>query len=391
MKSQSLRYILGCWFFLLSSTLFAQNPWPEVIPANTEFSLLTASPGDDVHNIFGHSALRMRNDSLKLDIVFNWGTFNYKTPNFVPKFILGKLPYRLSVSRYSRFKKSYVRQDRSLTEIVFDLDESQKQKLNDLLIENYKEENRTYRYDFFYDNCSTRIRDLIEASYGNELKLSVEKDPPTYLHLLQDFLRKDSWLRLGINLILGRKAYENAGAREAMFLPTYLETNLKKANVNGVSVIKSKSTIHKGVDSRKATLIPPFIPFSILLLIGIVACFKSPNKEGHMFLLDKLFFSFIGLAGWLFIFMWLGTKHIATHQNWHIFWAIPLYLPLVWILKGKKLHYFMFMSFMLIVPFLLQDFLIDQRYTSELSPTILIIIGLTVVRILYNMKATKPA
>jgi len=319
MKSRATKYLLGCWLLLFTSTLSSQNAWPDTLPPDAEISLLTASPGNQVHNIFGHSALRLYSKSAEIDYVFNWGTFNYKTDNFVPKFILGSLPYYLSVANYRYFEGSYTRQGRSLTEVVLDLSQSEKQKLNDLLIENYQKENRIYQYDFFYDNCSTRIRDLVETSIGAELQGPQKKFTTSFKHILQKYLDKDDWLRLGINLILGRKANENVNFRSAMFLPEYLESNFKQANNNGKPLVKTTTTIYSGKDQRKATLIPPFIPFGMLLLLGIFAFFKQSKPRKNLHLVDKILFSLVGLAGWLFLFMWLGTKHIATLNQCDIF------------------------------------------------------------------------
>jgi len=391
MKSRSLSFLIGCWLFLCSFNLYGQNPWPETLPADTEISLLTASPGYRVHNVFGHSALRVRSNAQGVDEVFNWGTFDYKVDYFVPKFILGTLPYTLSHSRYKYFEESYISQNRTISELVLEFTPAQKQKLNALLVENLKKENRSYRYDFFFDNCSTRIRDLIEETYGAELSGEESEQAVSFKYLLQDYLERDSWMQLGVNLILGRRAADNVDFRSAMFLPKYLEDNLRKATANGVAVKKSESLIHQGVNSRKASLIPPIIPFGILLIIGIWACFKKPKAGGSMRFLDKLFFSFVGLAGWLFVFMWLGTEHIATHQNIHTFWAIPFFLPLVWFLKGKKLHYFLFGALVFMFVILVQDFATDLRLYAVHSPSILAIIALVLVRILYNLKASKPA
>lgn len=389
MSAQMHKYWVGCWLLLFTSTLFSQTTWPETVAPDTEFSLLTASPGSSVHNIFGHSALRMRNEGLNLDIVFNWGTFNYKTDRFVIKFIQGKLPYKLSINPYRYFKQSYVDQDRTLTEVVFNLDQSQKQKLNELLQENYLEENRTYRYDFFYDNCSTRIRDIIETTMASEMQGPPKKFTTSFKGLLQPYLSADSWLRLGINLILGDKANDNVNFRTAMFLPKYLEGNLKKAELDGKSIINSENTIYQGNLKRKASPLFPIIPFGILLILGIVGWFRNRYSGGSMRILDKLVFSILGLAGWFFVFMWLGTKHIATHQNAHLLWALPIYFPMVWFLKGKQLRYLLFLSLALIFIYFAYSFRSDFYVHILDSPAILAIIALILVRIFYYLRVPK--
>jgi len=389
MKRRILSCFLAGCFFLFSLSTFGQSPWPQNIPDNTEFSLLTTSPGNRVHNIFGHSALRMRNDSLGIDYVFNWGTFDYKVDYFVPKFILGTLPYSLSRVNYKRFEASYKRQDRSISQLTLNLSETQKQKLNSLLLENYKKENRKYRYDFFYDNCSTRIRDLIEETYGTELQGPPQEMTSSFKDLLQDYLTRDKWMRLGINLILGKKASDNVDFRSAMFLPQYLEDNLKVAKANNVSASESVKTIYRGSNSRKVGPLSPLIPGVILLLIGLIALFRGRFLGGGMHWLDKMFFSVLGIAGWLFVFMWLGTKHIATYQNAHLLWALPIYLPLVWFMKGKALRRLMIVAAVLIAVYLVLSLFNDMYLNVLNSPSIPILIAFVLVRIFYYIRIPK--
>jgi hypothetical protein len=123
-------------------------------------SLITADPGEELYSLFGHSAIRVKDTVNNQDLVFNYGTFNFNTPNFYMKFTRGKLLYMLSIQQFDRFKRSYEYEKRDLKEQILNLTQDQKQAIFQFLLWNYQPENRYYKYDFFFDNCATRIRDV---------------------------------------------------------------------------------------------------------------------------------------------------------------------------------------------------------------------------------------
>ena len=157
---QLLLYIL----FVLASVTHAQDFGP-----NTKISLLTFGPGNDLYSKFGHSAIRLNDPSQGLDLSYNYGTFDFDTPNFYGKFVRGKLDYILSVDRTAPLLRYYKRTGREVIEQDIILDEVAVQGIAAFLIDNYKPENRTYKYDFFYDNCATRLRDIIEDQLKGQM------------------------------------------------------------------------------------------------------------------------------------------------------------------------------------------------------------------------------
>jgi hypothetical protein len=189
-------------------------------------SLLTCTPGTELYSTFGHSALRIVDSNNNTDLVFNYGTFNYDDPDFYTKFIKGKLPYYVDTSSMEVFMYEYEFFKRGVTEQVINISCDEKQKLLSALYENIKIENREYRYDFNYDNCTTRLRDILEKAAGKQLesKNILPKPGTTFRNLIHVYLDRggQQWSKLGIDMLLGNPMDKKVTNREAMFLPDYL-------------------------------------------------------------------------------------------------------------------------------------------------------------------------
>ncbi len=187
--------------------------------------LITCEPGAETYSIYGHSALRIINESTREDLVYNWGVFDFATKNFAWKFAKGRLDYLLDTNTLPAFLGEYFYEKRSVFEQRINLEPEEANKLLSLIAENLKPENRAYRYDFFYDDCSTRIRDLLEKSLGSKLLYPPEekKDQPTFREKVGKYQAPYPWLRLGINLIMGRPGEKKTTLRDRMFLPIALQ------------------------------------------------------------------------------------------------------------------------------------------------------------------------
>lgn len=158
----SLKQIAFAFLLILPVLLNAQNARKSeiVLSDSARISLLTCSPGNELYSVFGHSAIRVKDLPNKVDIVFNYGVFDFSDPNFYPNFVRGRMNYILAGNYYEDFYSSYVEENRSISEQVLNFSKEEKQHLLDSLFINYMPEHRYYRYDFFYDNCATRIRNV---------------------------------------------------------------------------------------------------------------------------------------------------------------------------------------------------------------------------------------
>lgn len=329
MAKYKLGFLLILLTFISLSTAKAQF-W--------EVSLLTADPGTELYSSFGHSAIRLREIGPNgRDVVFNFGTFDFDTPNFYGKFATGKLNYMLDTTSYYRFIIEYDYFKRGLREQVLDLNQEQKDFLLQHLDAQYAPERRFYKYDFFYNNCATKIRDAFDVSIGDQLVWndSISTEEKTFRNLLDEFLIPLPWADFGIDLALGAVIDRPAKAREQQFLPTYMEQAFANATIveNGVSrplVKQSRVVLEYPKVETQPSLLNPFVVFWLLALIFAALTGYGFKKGKLMKVLDLALFGALGILGLVVAFLWFFTDHTATIWNWNLLWAFPGHLVLVW-------------------------------------------------------------
>ena len=210
---------------------------------NTTISLLTCDPGEEIYSLFGHSALRIQNPSQSINWVINsLFEFNENQIQFGYDFAKGRLNYYMGIQEMSTFIYEYNYYKRGVREQKLNLSNTYKNKLIKLIQENYRPEKRKYKYEFFYDNCSSRIRDIILISIGDELKWTKHPDANkyTYRQIIHQYLKYDPWLELGIDLVLGSKIDVMVDNKSLMFLPHYLESIIDQSTINEKTVLKGK-------------------------------------------------------------------------------------------------------------------------------------------------------
>jgi len=314
-------------------------------PARAQFwevSLLTADPGPELYASFGHSAIRLREIGPDgRDLVFNFGTFDFDTPNFYGKFATGKLNYMLSVVPYDRFIIEYDYYKRGLREQVLDLNQEQKDFLLQHLDAQYAPERRFYKYDFFYNNCATKIRDAFDIAMGEQLVWSDSvAEEKTFRNLIDEFVLPLPWADFGIDLALGAVIDRPATELEKQFLPTYMEQAFANATIleNGVSrplVKQSRVLLEYPQENAQQSLLNPSMVFWLLTLVFAALTFYGFKKGKLMKGLDVALFGSVGILGLVVAFLWFFTDHSATAWNWNILWAFPGHLVLVWGLVAR--------------------------------------------------------
>jgi hypothetical protein len=314
-------------------------------PARAQFwevSLLTADPGPELYASFGHSAIRLREIGPDgRDLVFNFGTFDFDTPNFYGKFATGKLNYMLSVVPYDRFIIEYDYYKRGLREQVLDLNQEQKDFLLQHLDAQYAPERRFYKYDFFYNNCATKIRDAFDIAMGEQLVWSDSVgEEKTFRNLIDEFVLPLPWADFGIDLALGAVIDRPATELEKQFLPTYMEQAFANATIleNGVSrplVKQSRVLLEYPKENAKQSLLNPSMVFWLLTLVFAALTLYGFKKGKLMKGLDVALFGSVGILGLVVTFLWFFTDHSATAWNWNILWAFPGHLVLVWGLVAR--------------------------------------------------------
>lgn len=305
-------------------------------------SLLTCSPGAELYSTFGHSALRIVDSAAGTDIVYNFGVFDFQDPDFYLKFVRGKLLYYLDQQAFQDFIFGYNYEGRQVSEQVLRISGDQKSAMQRYLFMKVRPENRSYKYDFLYDNCTTRLRDLIFNAYPDGRKVICVTRPPEqtfrqHLHHYLDGNGKD-WAKLGIDILLGQRLDKIMDDQEAMFLPDYLEIGLDASHVDDSTMVKDKSVL------LPSTLTPtpiPAIPQSLLILSLVAGlftfiAFKYPSKLAAITRAsDVLLFLACGMLGVLLFLMWTATDHQICRDNMNMLWALPTHLPAAFFIRSK--------------------------------------------------------
>ena len=309
-----------------------------------QISLITCDPGEELYSTFGHSAVRVLDTESGRDLVFNYGTFDFNTPFFYVKFTRGTLDYQLALTTFDQFLYEYNYFKRSVREQVLDLNPEQTAAIIDFLRTNYEPENRKYRYDFFYDNCSTRIRNLLETVFGENLKWNEPEasDAKTFRNLIDEYVYPLPWSDLGIDLALGAVIDQHATEREKLFLPDYLSAAFGRASIVGDGpsrpLVHEENIIYDFPDREgniNFLLSPYFLFWMLAILFGSFTFIGFKRKR--LFLgLDIALLGAMGILGILVVYLWFFTAHSQTKSNWNLLWAFPLHLVAVYgLLKGK--------------------------------------------------------
>lgn len=348
--------------FLLS--YFTALTQINTLAKDAEISIITIGPGKQLYDSFGHNAIRVSDPSNGKDLAFNYGTFDFNTPNFYIKFGQGKLPYALSVSTYDGFLRNYIAEKRWIKQQKLDLTYGEKIAIFEFLLNNAQPSNREYQYDFFLDNCATRIRDVLAVNLGSKLSYQDKQYAPflySFRELIQQRLHWNSWGSLGIDIALGAVIDRTANPWEHQFLPDYVFESLKSATItrnNKTSaLIKKETTINNpGPRARNtAFLLSPFFVFLVIALGIVYRTLRDSKQQKRSRWLDTVLFFVTGIVGVLLLVLWLATDHTATINNYNILWAFPVNLIFCTLLSKKtpKKWLSRYLSFLIILLILL--------------------------------------
>lgn len=357
-------------------------PWAafaQTLSDSAQISLMTVVPGEFIYSTFGHSAIRVKDPGTRFDRCYNYGTFDFDQPNFILKFCQGKLLYNLDIESYRSFEYGNLQDRRPMQEQVFRMTQAQKQRIFDLLQENYKVENRYYKYDFFYDNCATRIRDILQETFTYQIQFDSSALPKnaTMRQLLQPYIEDKPWLDFGIDLVLGLPADRIAKTSDYMFLPDYVHNLFAKAKTGeGVALIQSERNIPE-VPLKKEPFDPspldrPFLVMSFVAVIGLLSM-ANPRTE-HIF--DTIFWFVLGIAGLVIGLLWFATDHSATKFNLNILWAWPTHLLFFWRTRrsGPTENYFTVAALTAVLILIFWNWIPQEMPTPAIPLIILVVV-----------------
>lgn len=335
------RYYLLFLLFIISVSVKAQFvPLSEA----SEISILTIGPGAELYDKFGHSAFMIHDPATGQDVVFNYGVYDFDTPNFYTKFARGKLLYQLGVTYYEPFYNSYVAQNRWIKEQILNLNQAEKQAVSDFLWNNAKPENKKYKYDFFFDNCATKIRDVVQEVLGDKLEFKEDHltEEYTFRELIQQNLNANSWGSLGIDVALGAVIDRKAKPLEYQFLPDYVFKGAANAVIHRSGetepLVKKTNILYENTPQPSSNnfLLSPLFILGILGLLIIYITYRNYKNNSRSRYLDATIFLVTGFIGVFLLLLWFATDHTATANNYNLLWAFPISILVFWAIARRN-------------------------------------------------------
>jgi len=311
---------------LLTNSVFGQQ-----LSEQATISVVTFGPFQgELFSAFGHSAFRIHDPVQRIDDAYHYGVFDFDQPNFYLNFARGYLYYSLGTNDYQPFRNFYIHYNRKVHEQVLNLTELQKQKLYDYLQWNALPENVHYRYDYFYNNCATKIRDVVIDALGDDVNFdgSYITTDYTIRELTDIYLKHQPWGDLGIDIGLGLPIDKKAAPSEYMFLPDYVESGFDHASIrqegSAVPLVREKILVYDPAEEALPKGLPhPVFVFGVVALICLAISILDYKRKKLSLWLDVILFGSTGVIGALLLFLWLFTDHNDSAYNFNLLWAIP--------------------------------------------------------------------
>ena len=368
-------------------------------------SLLTCAPGSEIYSLFGHTALRYENPAKGEDWVFNYGMFSFNTPNFVMRFVKGETDYQLGVVPFRYFEGEYAMRGSSVYQQELNLTEKEKENVIRLLRENYLPANRTYRYNYFYDNCTTRARDKVEQGIEGKVVYPKGVKERSFRQIVREYTDGHEWSAFGIDLCLGSEADEPIDERKQMFSPFYMLEFARGAMIHRADTIVpfvKEEKLLLDFSSKDEELFEKdeevFLPSPwACALIWWVLTFVVTTlgiKNGKVYWLwDALLFGAQGIGGCVIAFLFFFSVHPTVGSNWMLLMLNPLplfYLPFMVYkaIKGKKDNFHLINTFVLTLFIVLMPF-VQQKFNPTVLPLALNLLTCSVGHLIIYKRQKK--
>ncbi|WP_299060210.1 DUF4105 domain-containing protein [uncultured Polaribacter sp.] len=364
----------------------------------SEISIVTAGPGKELYEKFGHSAIRIKDPSLNLDVIYNYGIFDFDKPNFLLNFAQGKMYYLLAKYDFVYFFNSYMKDKRWLKQQVLNLTLQEKQDYYSYLENNALKQNATYLYDPFYNNCASKLKDIsLEVLKENLiLESNTIENNKTLRHLMNNEITWNTWGNFGINLIAGTILDKERNQVAYTYLPDYLYKTSKSAKIkrNGktVNFVKREDILlnYEEVHYNNFIVSPIFI-FSILLITVLLITFKDIKNNKRSKFLDFLIFLITGLIGLALSYLWIFSSHTTAPNNFNILWAFLPNIIIAFLLLRKSVKHWV-RNYLKVIIVLLNIVLLLWIFDIQSFPITLIpILILLNIRYFYLLKNLLPS
>lgn len=366
--------------------LFVQSGWlsteaqniPGTLSDRIQISIITVGPAAPLYTAFGHSAIRLQDPKRGIDIVYNYGTYDFESDGFYWEFARGDLRYFLSKTSFETFERANRQLGRSIREQVLNLEVGQVRGFVRELEKQLLPENRYYPYKFFNNNCVTKIRDLlVEQGILRPPQFNATSSA-TYRQLLEPYLASKPWTSLGVNLLLGPAADQPINAWQQQFLPNQLWQSLASAHVlfTDQPIVGETNKISKAsVTTTSSVWVQPVFVFWILFAGVAVITWQNVMSGGNSFWVDRILFGGTGLLGIVLLFLWMGSQHVPLQNNWNLLWALPTHLVIAFGVyqryRTKWFEYYLWLSLLSNTIVLAGWNVIPQQFPSAAFPIVL--------------------
>ena len=311
------------------------------------YSLLTCEPGRQIYELYGHTAIRQKDYRTGTDIVFNYGLFDFNTPHFIRRFTLGETDYVLGYTTFDSFSMEYLHRGSTVYEQVLNLTQDETERLRNLLLENLKPQNRTYRYNVLFNNCSTMAIDIIEKAVEGHVNYPQPAEGLTFRKLLEEKTKVRPWSRFAVNMVMGALTDLPLEYRQDAFSPLRLKGLAEKAVITGTSSVTRPLCLPATEVVRPGKSVsfgnPVLTPMQVMLIIFMVTLIISLTGwiSGRiLWFYDLLLFGAQGIAGLVIATLYFFSEHASVNTNWLVICFNPLpllFIPFA-IRKIRKQH-----------------------------------------------------
>ena len=334
MKKGLLYIVLTFILSVVNATVGAQSM---TNPDRIQISLLTCSPGKEVWAQYGHTAIRYYDKESGEDLAINYGIFSLDQTYFIPRFVLGMTDYRMGVQPMDMFLAQYSYEGRGVIEQVLNLSAEDKEVIYKALQENMKPENVVYRYNYFFDNCTTRARDMLVNHLHGKVVYPPAEEDATFRSMIHKWNNKYEWSQFGEDLLLGVNADRKTTKSEQQFLPENLRSDFDKARYNRKPLVKETNVL---LDAETEVTEPvfPLSPLSVALIfavISLVMMLFSYRRQQVYWAWDLALMLTSGLMGIIF-FVMIFSQHPCVSLNFILLFFNPLPLFFLYSTIKKK-------------------------------------------------------
>uniref|UniRef100_UPI0038B4C3E1 lipoprotein N-acyltransferase Lnb domain-containing protein n=1 Tax=Tenacibaculum crassostreae TaxID=502683 RepID=UPI0038B4C3E1 len=373
------KHILLLLSLLTVNILFSQNANTVSLSKFSQISVITSGPGEALYEKFGHSAIRVKDPVLQLDLIYNYGIFDFDDPMFIINFTKGFMKYKLARYPFYLSLKSSQEDKRWVKEQILNLTQDQKNEFFSFLETNAQPENASYFYDPFFDNCATRPRDIIQKIVGDNLVFKDDfiTEDLSIRQLMNKEINPNTWGSFGINIALGSKLDKIAAPKEYLYLPDYVfeALNTSKIIKNGNEedlVLKTNILLDFEEKKSKSDVFSPFLAMLLLLFLGLFITYRDFKNAKRTKWFDFILFFGTGILGLLIVFLWFFTNHSTAPNNFNFLWAFAPNIIAAFLLLKQNLPKWIYRYIQVLLVLLLLIPIIwiakIQLYTYPMTP-----------------------